>query len=387
MLPAGTDNEDTIKVFSTVAGSGGIAGPIIGGVLVHFWGWPSVFYLSVVMGLVVLVTLSYATESERDPAMRLDGLGQLLSILSLLAISFGLIEGNVNGWASPIIIAAFAIFVVGLAAFIAVELRVPKPMVHLGYFSSRAFVVGLLMVAINNFCFYGIMLLCTNFLQNAQHLSSLIAGFYLMPTNLAFFFVNQYSDAFEKFLGERMLIVAAFIFMLAGILWLAALNVATASWLVAAALFLLGVGLGLLWTPGCAFTMGACAAGDQGFASGAIALSRSFFGVLGIAILGTLLAATMARDVNTGLAAMNASPAVTQSVVAAVHHGGAFAVAEKPPGGINANTLMHVVEQAFVSGWRIALLFSAPLTLLIGLVIYAIIPARKAVVAPSTGSG
>ncbi len=51
MLPEGADNEDTIKVFSTVAGSGGIAGPIIGGVLVHLWGWPAVFYLSIAMGI------------------------------------------------------------------------------------------------------------------------------------------------------------------------------------------------------------------------------------------------------------------------------------------------------------------------------------------------
>jgi|GEM_PF-2541307 len=386
MLPPGTDNEDTIKVFSTVAGSGGIAGPIIGGILVHFWGWPSVFYLSVIMGVAVLWALLYVTESERDPSMQLDGLGQFLSILSLLAISFGLIEGNANGWSSPVIIAAFAVFVLGTVLFIMVERRAAKPMIHLGYFGSRPFVVGLLMVAINNFLFYGIMLLCTNFLQNAQHLSSVVAGFYLMPTNLAFFFINQYSNVFEKVLGERMLIVATFVFMLAGVLWLAVLNVSGPSWEVAAALFVLGVGLGLIWTPGCSFTMGACAAADQGFASGAIALSRSFFGVLGIAILGTLLAVTMSHDINTGLIAMGAPPAAARQITAAVHHGGAFAIAEHPPAGVNASALMHLVEQSFGGGWHAALLFSAVVTLLFGLLIYAIIPARKAAPAPTLSS-
>src|SRR5579862_6121702 len=43
MLPPGVDNEDTIKAFSTVAGAGAVAGPVLGGILVHFWGWPSVF--------------------------------------------------------------------------------------------------------------------------------------------------------------------------------------------------------------------------------------------------------------------------------------------------------------------------------------------------------
>jgi hypothetical protein len=124
--------------------------------------------------------------------------------------------------------------------------------------------------------------------------------------------------------------------------------------------------------------MGACDAADQGFASGAIALSRSFFGVLGIAILGTLLAATMSNDIRNGLNAMNASPAVTQTVASAVHHGGAFGLAESPPPGVNRLTLMHVVERGFVAGWHAAMLLSAAVTIAFGLLIYAFIPSRKA---------
>jgi MFS family permease len=377
MLPEGADNENIIKVFSTVAGSGGIAGPIIGGFLVHFWGWGAVFYLSVAMGLVVLACLNYATESARDPSMRFDGLGQFLSILSLLAVSFALIEGNASGWNSPLILASFAVFVLGLAAFIVVERRVDKPMVHLRYFSSRAFVVGLLMVGINNFLFYGVMLLCTNFLQNAQHQSAIVSGFYLMPANLAFFLINQYSDVFEKLLGERALIAVTWLFMLGGIAWLAVLDLASPSWQVSGGLFVLGIGLGLIWTPACSFSMGACDPADEGFASGAIALSRSFFGVLGIAILGTLLAATMSNDIRNGLGAMNASPAVTQTVASAVHHGGAFGLAENPPPGVSRVTLTHVVARGFVAGWHAAMLLSAAVTILFGLVIYAFIPSRK----------
>jgi MFS transporter, DHA2 family, methylenomycin A resistance protein len=378
MLPEGADNENVIKVFSTVAGSGGIAGPIIGGILVRYWGWPAVFYLSIVLGLVVLFTLSYATESTRDPGMRFDGLGQFFSILSLLAISFALIEGNASGWTSPVILGAFIVFVIGTVIFVAVERRVPKPMVHLRYFVSRPFVIGLLMVGIINFCFYGIMLLCTNFLQNAQNVSPVAAGIYLMPANLAFFLVNQYSAFFEKRLGERMLIAATWFFILAGIVWLAVLEVSSPSWIVSAALFVMGIGFGLCFTPACSFTMAACNVADQGFASGAIALSRSFFGVLGIAILGTLLAATMAKGITRDLVAMKTPPAVTASVAAAVHHGGAFALAEHPPAGIGSNTLMRIVAQAFGSGWHAALLFAAALTLLFGVVIYVFIPARKA---------
>jgi DHA2 family multidrug resistance protein-like MFS transporter len=244
--------------------------------------------------------------------------------------------------------------------------------------------VGLLAVGIINFCFYGIMLLCTNFLQNAQHIAPVAAGFYLMPANLAFFLVNQYSAFFEKLFGERHLVVVTWIFLLAGIVWLAELTVSASPVLLSTALFVLGIGFGLSWTPACSFTMAACDAADQGFASGAVALSRSFFGVLGIAILGGLLAATMAKDIHRGLVAMKTPHAVTHAVTSAVHHGGAFAAAEHPPAGVNGGALVHLVEQSFVSGWHAALLFAGGLTLLFGIVIYVFIPARKPAAAPAS---
>ncbi len=377
MLPPGTSNEDTIKTFSTVAGLGAVAGPVLGGVLVHFWGWPAVFYLSVVLGVVMLATLPYVTESERDPSMRLDGLGQFLSIVSFIAISFALIEGNANGWTSPIIIAAFIVFVAGIAMFVAVERRVAKPMIHLGYFSSRPFLAALLIIGIINFGWYGIMLLCTNFLQNVQHQSAFAAGFYLMPSNLAFFTVNQYSEAVERALGQRMLVVLSWIVTLAGILWLAMLGASAASWQVSAGLFIAGAGWGLLFTPAASMCMSACAAQDQGFASGAVALSRSLFGVFGIAILGTLLASGMASNIARGLVAMHAPAPVTMQVTSAVHHGGAFAIAQQPLPGINARVLAALIEQSFVNGWHIALLVCAAVTLLFGVLIYSLLPARK----------
>ncbi len=383
MLPEGDDNENTIKMFSTVAGAGAVAGPVIGGALVHWFGWPSVFYLSVLMGLVVLATFPYVKESRRDPSLRLDGLGQFLSIVSFIAISFALIEGNANGWSSPLIVGSFAVFAIGIVCFVAIERRAAKPMVHLRYFGSRSFVAALLIIGAINFGWYGIMLLCTDFLQNVQRQSPFAAGFYLMPSNLAFFTINQYSSQAEKLLGQRLLLVVSWVVTLAGIVWLAMLGVSSASWQVAAGLFVAGIGWGLLFTPAASMGMSAVAPVDEGFASGAIALSRSLFGVFGIAILGTLLSGGMARGVHDALAAAGIPAAAGEQIGSAVHHGGAFVIAQHPPAGVNAGFLVQLMEQSFVSGWHLALTVCAALTLLAGLLIYGLLPARKSAV---TGS-
>lgn len=365
MLPGAGDDENAIKTFSMVAGLGAVAGPVIGGVLVHSFGWPAVFYLSVVMGLGVLATLKSVPESSRDAALRLDGMGQFLSVLSFVAISFALIEGNANGWSSPIIIAAFALFAAALASFVYVERRAACPMIHLKYFSSRPFDVSLLAIGIINFGWYGIMLLCTLFLQNVMHRSAIEAGFYLMPSNIAFFVANQYSSDVEKRLGQRGIMALSFLISLAGIAWLALLGNASRPWEVSAGLFIAGAGWGLLFTPAASMGMAAVTAADEGFASGAIALSRSLFGVFGIAVLGSLLAGGMSAGVAHGLTAMSVPPAAASQIAAAVHHGGAFTLAAHAPAGVSAAALGALISHSFVEGLRVSL--AVCLALMLGL--------------------
>lgn len=348
MLPNPQDNEDAIKAFSMIAGLGAVAGPVIGGVLVHWFGWPAVFYLSVVMGLAVLATFPAVTESERDPSLRLDGIGQFLTILSFLAVSFALIEGNANGWASPIIIASFAVFAVALGLFIAVERRVKQPMVHLRYFKRRPFDVSLLVIGIVNFGWYGIMLLCTLFLQNVQHQTAIEAGFYLMPSNIAFFVANQYSSQVERRIGQRAVVALSFVISLVGIAWLAIVGVNSPSSEVSAGLFVAGAGWGLIFTPAASMGMSAVSTADEGFASGAIALSRSLFGVFGIAVLGSLLAAGIAHAVGNRVYHHSATTALSQPA-----------------------------SQAFADGMHLAMLVCLALTVIFGVAVSALTPARE----------
>lgn len=294
MLPNPADNEDAIKNFAMIAGLGAVAGPAIGGVLVHLFGWPSIFYLSLIMTAGVLLALPAAEESKRDPALRVDGLGQFLSILSFLAISFALIEGNDKGWSSPVIIGAFALSVVGMAAFLFVEKKVAQPMVHLRYFRLPRFDTSLVVIGVINFGWYGIMLLCTLFLQNALHQTAMAAGFYLVPSNVAFFLANQYSSVVDRRIGTRAIFMLSFAISLAGMVWLAMLGTGAAAWQVSAGLFVAGIGWGFAFTPAASLGMAAVESRDEGFASGAEALARSLFGVFGIAVLGSILAAGIA---------------------------------------------------------------------------------------------
>ncbi len=120
-----------VAMWGVISGVAAAAGPVAGGIGVELGSWRSVFFVNIPIGLLVLfLTTRHVPRGEGVPR-RFDGAGQLLAVLSLGALAVALIEGVHAGFA-PVVWAAVAVFVVGSAAFLAVERRVSEPMLPLG---------------------------------------------------------------------------------------------------------------------------------------------------------------------------------------------------------------------------------------------------------------
>lgn len=357
MLADPAKNMRTVKNFATVAGLAAGLAPLIGGALVHWFSWPSVFYFSAVLALLVLAGIAFCPEDGVKNARALDVSGQLLSVLGTLAFTFALIEGNEAGWNSALILTAFAVAVASFALFVAAELRAASPMMDLRYFRLRMFDVSIFTLGAVNFAWYGIMLLCTLFLQHVLHQSAIAAGLYLMPCNVAYFAVNLLSGRIEKRLGPAASIALSFAVSLGGIAWLAMLTAASPAWQTAAALGVCAVGWGIICTPATAFGMASVRVSDEGFASGTQALSRSLFGVFGIAVLGSLLAGGMSQRLKGSLKHL-------------VHHGKIFEHA-------TTAASRAAIHGSYVHAFRFALEVCFAFTLLCGIAA-TVVSARRA---------
>ena len=357
MLSDPADNMQTVKNFATVAGLAAGLAPLIGGALVHWFGWPAIFYFSAVLALLVLAGTACCPEDCARNSQPLDVPGQLLSVLACLSFTFALIEGNAAGWNSALILTAFGVAVAAFAFFFAAELRSKSPMMNLRYFRLRMFDVSIFTLGAVNFAWYGIMLLSTLFLQHVLHSSPLEAGLYLMPCNVAYFAVNLLSGRIEQRLGAPASIALSFAVSLGGMAWLSMLTASSAAWQAAAALGVCGIGWGIICTPATAFGMAAVRANDEGFASGTLALSRSLFGVFGIAVLGSLLTGGMSHALRGPLSAL-------------VHHGKIF---EHTANAANR----AAIHGSYVHAFRFALEVCFAFTLLCGIAAAAL-SARRA---------
>ncbi|GAB0105716.1 MFS transporter [Nocardia sp. JMUB6875] len=182
----GPDRAAAIGLFSTSAGVGLAAGPLLAGVLLdHFW-WGSVFLVNVPVVVVALIGIAAFVPNFRSPTPRpLDLVGLLLSVSGLAALAYGLIRaGQVASWTPAQVWAPITAGVALLVAFVVVELRSTQPSFDPRLLAQRVFgggnaALGLLFLAMTAAGFYAAF-----YLQGARGYSPLAAGLINSPAAL-----------------------------------------------------------------------------------------------------------------------------------------------------------------------------------------------------------
>lgn len=133
-----------VGIWSGVGALALAVGPLLGGLLSQYASWEWIFFLNVPIGVATMVLASRVIpESKIDAGpRRLDVPGVLTSAVALLALTYGLIEGQSRGWTSPFILTCFAVALASGVLFVLVESRGRQPMVELALFRERVFSGG-----------------------------------------------------------------------------------------------------------------------------------------------------------------------------------------------------------------------------------------------------
>jgi MFS family permease len=167
------DAAQRAKAFGWWAGSGGVAvagGPLIGGLLVNWFGWRSIFFVNLPIGIVaLLLTIRFIREEKPLPGRRIDLGGQIVSLFALAALTAVLIEGSNWGWLSLSIIGLSLAFVLLSLPFVWIEARQPDPMLPLKLFRSPQFSVATSLGLLLSFPFYGLIFTLSLYFQHTSH--------------------------------------------------------------------------------------------------------------------------------------------------------------------------------------------------------------------------
>ncbi|WP_249027224.1 DHA2 family efflux MFS transporter permease subunit, partial [Amycolatopsis lexingtonensis] len=171
-----------IGVWAGVVGLSMAVGPVVGGALVGWAGWRSIFWINVPVGVAAIVlTALFVPESRSPHPRRLDPVGQVLVIVLLASLTYAIIEGRGAGWTSPEIIGCFAVAALALALLLPYERRRVDPLLELRFFRSVPF-SGATLTAVTGFAaLSGFLFLNTLYLQDTRGFSALHAGLLTLP--------------------------------------------------------------------------------------------------------------------------------------------------------------------------------------------------------------
>ena len=281
-----------LGAWSGIAGLAVAMGPLVGGAVVEGISWQWIFWLNVPVGLLLLPLATRLTESYGpDKALDLPGLG--LASAGLLGIVWGLVNGNSDGWTSPAIVGALIGGAALLSAFVAWELRAPKPMLPMRFFRDRAFAAANGASLFMYFGMFGSIFLLTQFFQTAQGYSPLESGLRVLPWTAMPMVVAPIAGALSDRIGGRPIMATGLALQAIGLAWIAAVSTATVGYASLVGPFILsGIGMAMFFAPVANVVLSAVRPQEEGKASGTNNAIREVGGVLGVAVLASIFART-----------------------------------------------------------------------------------------------
>src|SRR2546429_4646494 len=211
-----------IGVWAGVSGLGIAFGPVVGGTLLaHFW-WGSVFLVNVPVVLTALLAGRLIVPNTRDPSIpRVDALGAALSVVGLVSLVYGIIEVPAYGWTSGRILAAFAVAVVVLGAFVAWELHTDHPMLKIQFFRNPRFSAASVGVTLVFFALSGSFFFLTQELQFILGFTPLQAGVRIAPIALVLAVAAPTAGRLVERIGNKAMVALGLIVAGYGLLYLA----------------------------------------------------------------------------------------------------------------------------------------------------------------------
>jgi EmrB/QacA subfamily drug resistance transporter len=293
-----------IGVWGGVIGLSMAVGPVVGGALVDSVGWRSIFWINVPVGVAaVVLTALFVPESRAARPRKVDPIGQLLVMIVLTTLTYGIIEGHNAGWDSPLILGCFALSVLALAGIASYERRREEPLLELRFFRSAPF-SGATVTAVTGFAaMAGFLFLNSMYLQDVRDMSALHAGLLTLPMAAMTAVFAPLSGRIVGTRGPRLpLLVAGTGIALSGLL-LTHVSRETPIGLLLLTYVIFGVGFGMLNAPITNTAVSGMPQSQAGVAAAIASTSRQVGSALGVAVIGSLVTAHIDGSFATGFGA------------------------------------------------------------------------------------
>jgi DHA2 family multidrug resistance protein-like MFS transporter len=372
MFQEPTQRATAIGVWAMSLSLGGAVGPLVGGLLLEFFWWGSVFLLAVPLIVVLLVLAPRLLPESRDPNPgRLDGYSALMSLSAVLGVVYGLKQIALHG-ATSLALVALALGVGAGWAFVHRQRRLADPLIDLRLFRVRPFSVPLAANLLGFMTLFGVGFFVAQYLQLVLSQSSLEAGLWMLPMFVTFMIGGLAGPQLVRRIRPVHVMGSGFAIAAGGLSLLTQVDKGSALLVIVAGTVVFALGLAPVFTLATDTSISAAPAERAGVAAAISETSTELGAALGIAVLGSVGASIYRNHLPVG-----APHGATDSLGAAVALSHRIA-------SLQGTQLLHAAQAAFTDGFHITAIMSGGLMAAAAVAVTVLL--RKTRIAPNAAS-
>ncbi|HIJ91091.1 MAG: MFS transporter [Desulfobulbaceae bacterium] len=296
-----------------------MSGPSLGGFLLEFASWRFLFFITVPLGLIFAFLAGRILPGPtRHYSGPLDWLGSLTWATALVLLSLTLTHASSASWSATRLLLTGSAGAGALCCFIAIEARLPHPLLTMSLFRNRHFSLAMISAVLSFMVLFAVILLTPFHLDRVLGLSPSRIGLVMLAIPSSILVVSPLAGWLSDYVGARFISTLGLSVSTLGVFSLSTIQVSTPPFVIAGQLMLLGLGQSLFLSPNSASVLSHVEAGKAGAAAALLATARNLGMLLGIA-QAALLFSMFFRGVTNGLDLRDFRPEHTASFLTALH--------------------------------------------------------------------
>lgn len=326
LFPGEKERNKALGIWGAVAAAGAASGYVFGGLLTEWFGWQSVFWINLPIAVVVVVLAPRLLPEARDASHRSFDLAGAVTVTGGVSLTvYALLNAGTVGWAAAETLGLFAAAAVLLAAFVVIEARSSHPLVSLRIFRIASLRNGNGLTLLTQAAVMPMFFLLTLYVQHVLGFTPLEAGLAQMPAAVCFTVLGTHVGNLVSRIGYRIPATVGSLIAAAGLFWLAQVEVGGNYFTdVMGPLTIIAIGAVLSVVSLMIAATAEAPADSTGLASGLVNVTMQIGGAIGLAVLGSIAAATGARSAERG---NDAQTSLTEGIGTALTVGTGLAVA------------------------------------------------------------
>ncbi len=379
ILPSMFSEEERPRAVAAAAAGAFLGlplGPLVAGFLLTHYAWGTIFLINAPVVVVALLGVWFLVPESRDPAPKgLDWIGAILSVVGVTALVYGVIEQPGNGWTDARVLAGIIGGALLLVAFVAWDLRHREPFVDLRLFLNPRFAWATIAFVVVGFALFGVLFILTPYLQIVQGNDAQATGIKLLPMIGAVIVGAGIGARLAAGLGARVTIASGTVSTTIGLVILSRAGADTGYGLVATALAVAGLGLGMALPTALDVVLATVPKSQTGAGTALTRMLQQVAASFGVAILGSILTTVYQSRLTPHLQGL---PAPVRDAARGSVAGAAAVASHLPPA--LAGPLVHAARVAYAQGMAEVMLVSAGLMLVGSVLIALFMPSRGSVI-------